>query len=426
MQGEAQTISAGRSMTSSRDTLRSFTDAAADAVAREIATLRREAQHERQLRDAQFAARVAELEVRISAVSEIERRLAERLASLKDGEPGRSVTADDVRPMLAEMVAEAVRAIPAPRDGRDVDPEAVAALVDETVARAVATIPPAQPGKDGESVTVEDVAPMLADMVRDAVAALPPAEPGKSVTIADVEPLIRSQVAEAVAAIPPVEAKEVDPAVVRQMVDAAVAALPAPRDGKNADPEDVARLVAETVRAAVDALPPAERGEPGPMGALPVVREWEDRVYYEGDVVSFDGAVYQAARDTGKSPEHADWTCIVAKGRDGADGRSFTIRGTWTAETDYRHLDVVAIDGAAFVARRDEPGPCPGEGWQMIAMRGKSGRPGDKGNTGVGLRGLPGPAVSRIDIDDQGLLRLVNADGSAVECDLYPLLSRLA
>lgn len=391
-------------MTSSRDTLNRFTDAAAQAVAREIATLRREAQRERELRDAQFAARVAELEARIAAVAELERRVSDRLATLKDGEPGKSVTMDDlaplveasvaravaslpapkdgedgrsitaadVQPMLADLVAEAVREIPAPRDGKDADPDAVAALVEEHVARAVAALPPAEPGLPGKSVTVDDVAPMIADLVRDAVAAIPPAEPGRSVTSEDVAPMLR-----------------------------------------------------DMVRAAVDALPPPERGEPGPMGALPVVEDWQDRVYYQGNVVAFAGGVYQARRDTGKAPDHDDWSCIVRPGRDGEDGRSFTVRGTWVDGTEYQRLDVVALDGAGFVARRDDPGACPGEGWQMIAMRGKPGRPGDKGSPGVGLRGLPGPAVSRVDVDDQGLLRLVNADGSTVECDLYPVLSKL-
>ncbi|ENU7808132.1 phage portal protein, partial [Escherichia coli] len=36
---------------------------------------------------------------------------------------GKSITPDDVRPMLEQMVAEAVGHIPAPRDGRDYDPE---------------------------------------------------------------------------------------------------------------------------------------------------------------------------------------------------------------------------------------------------------------------------------------------------------------
>ncbi len=59
---------------------------------------------------------------------------------------GKSITPDDVRPMLEQMVKEAVSHIPAPRDGRDYDPEVLKQAVND----AVANIPvPA----DGKSIT---------------------------------------------------------------------------------------------------------------------------------------------------------------------------------------------------------------------------------------------------------------------------------
>jgi len=84
------------------------------------------------------------------------------------------------------------------------------------------------------------------------------------------------------------------------------------------------------------------------------------------------------------------------------------------------------LNGASFAARRDKPGPCPGEGWQLIASQGKQGKPGQIGPAGRGERGIPGPSIVSMSIDDQnGLLTLKNADGSVVTCDLYPVLSRL-
>jgi len=112
-------------------------------------------------------------------------------------------------------------------------------------------------------------------------------------------------------------------------------------------------------------------------------------------------------------------------GADGIDGRSFVIRGTWSAEESYHELDVVAINGASFAARRDEPGPCPGEGWQLVASQGKRGNAGERGAMGKGERGMPGVSAMALDVDDQGLLTLTNADGSTVTCDLYPLLRKL-
>jgi len=112
-------------------------------------------------------------------------------------------------------------------------------------------------------------------------------------------------------------------------------------------------------------------------------------------------------------------------GKDGAEGRSFVIRGTWSEAESYRELDVVALNGASFGARCDNPGPCPGDGWQMIAAQGKRGNAGERGAGARGERGMPGPAAVALDVNEEGLLTLTNADGSRVSCDLYPLLAKL-
>lgn len=178
--------------------------------------------------------------------------------------------------------------------------------------------------------------------------------------------------------------------------------------------------------AAGEAGPAGERGADGAPGKLPMVREWQDRVYRDGEVVTFGGGVYQAQRDTGKTPPHEDWACIVAAGRDGADGRALNLRSTWSAEEAYARLDVVALDGGSFVARRDDPGPCPGDGWMNLVQRGKAGKPGERGQQGLpGARGEPGPAVIDFDIDETGMVTLTNGDSSTIERDFAPVLSRL-
>ncbi len=157
-----------------------------------------------------------------------------------------------------------------------------------------------------------------------------------------------------------------------------------------------------------------------------MVRAWADEIHYQSDAVVYDGATYMALRDTGRAPPHEDWICIAAAGRNGIDGRSFEVMGTYKADGEYRALNVVALNGGAFVAKRDEPGLCPGDGWQLIAGQGKQGKPGDRGPSGPkGDRGGSGPAVTGLEVDSDGLLRVKNADGSVVDVDLYPLLSRL-
>jgi hypothetical protein len=121
---------------------------------------------------------------------------------------------------------------------------------------------------------------------------------------------------------------------------------------------------------------PGPRGETGPPGAIEGVRAYvEDVVNYEGDVVVREGSTYQAKRDTSRAPPHADWACIAAAGRDAKMPR---VCGTYREAETYSFLNIVALNGSSFIARAADPGPCPGDGWQLIASAGKAGKPGPK------------------------------------------------
>jgi hypothetical protein len=167
-----------------------------------------------------------------------------------------------------------------------------------------------------------------------------------------------------------------------------------------------------------------EKGDAGPAGRLSIAKQWADEVHYEGVVVTHAGATWQALRDTGREPPHDDWICLASGGQNGRDGRSPRVRDTFDPKVeDYRELDVVALGGAAFIARHDAPGACPGAGWQLISTQGKTGKPGERG--GPGPRGPAGAVVERMTVDSEGRVTLHNADGSTVECDLYPVLAKL-
>jgi hypothetical protein len=65
------------------------------------------------------------------------------------------------------------------------------------------------------------------------------------------------------------------------------------------------------------------------------------------------------------------------------------VRGAFREDETYG--EVVALNGSSFIARHDDPRPCPGEGWQLIASAGRVGRPGQKGERGE--KGEAGPRV---------------------------------
>ena len=162
---------------------------------------------------------------------------------------------------------------------------------------------------------------------------------------------------------------------------------------------------------------PGPRGEAGPRGTIEGVRAYvADMVHYQGNIVVHEGSTYLAKCDTGRAPPHADWACIAAAGR---DAKMPKICGTYREGENYKYLDIVALGGSSFIARCDDPGECPGDGWQLIASAGRAGRPGPKGECGDpgprGERGPAGPSVLRGEIDcGSYTMKLIMSDGSEV------------
>jgi hypothetical protein len=86
------------------------------------------------------------------------------------------------------------------------------------------------------------------------------------------------------------------------------------------------------------------------------------------------------------------------------------IRGTWAAQTEYSALDIVARDGGLYICKHGDPGSCPGEGWQLMSQRGKSGQRGETGPAGPpgrpGPQGDPGPDLVGWKIDRERFLAI--------------------
>jgi hypothetical protein len=78
-------------------------------------------------------------------------------------------------------------------------------------------------------------------------------------------------------------------------------------------------------------------------------------------------------------------------------------RGTFDPDERYQALDICALNGGSFIALRDEPGPCPGAGWQLLTRQGARGVAGPRGERGPqgerGERGFPAPKLTGWKID---------------------------
>jgi hypothetical protein len=81
------------------------------------------------------------------------------------------------------------------------------------------------------------------------------------------------------------------------------------------------------------------------------------------------------------------------------------------------------LNGSSFVARHDDLGPCPGDGWQLFTSVGKRGQQGLKGERGD--RGPTGPLataprIASSEIAAEYNLNLRYIDGSRDTIPLRP------
>jgi len=161
-------------------------------------------------------------------------------------------------------------------------------------------------------------------------------------------------------------------------------------------------------------------------GRLPVARTWQPEcVVYEGQFVSHNGSLWQAKSDTATTPGGDAWLCVARAGR---DARMLTVRGTYDGREKYQQLDIVAMGGGSFIAKYDNPGSCPGDGWQLMCKQGKTGRPGYRGPPGdKGEKGDPGVSTVSWQVDSaQYRVSPLMSDGTVGSMlDLHPLAQQL-
>jgi hypothetical protein len=386
----------------------------ADELGAAAGRIERELRLKDEARAARFEARLAAIELAaFKAEEERQRIFGERLAELRngrDGEPGRDGKEADIEPLW-----EAFRS----REERNLGH--IESLEKVIIERVDAKLAEVRDGKDGQ--------------------------PGKD---ADIEPLIkRVQVVEELS----VQHIELLSKELTDKVDAKLAEVKdgePGRDGKDADigplldeMENVKEQLFEDFRTAKEAVfesvdsrldelrdgkdgqegPPGKDGKDGQDGKMPIAREWTNRVHYAGDVVRHAGSTYQALADTGQQPPHSDWGELASRG---TDGRGFVLRGLYNATAEYRQHDIVMISRNSFAAKYDNPGECPGEGWQLFACSGYKGKEGPPGPAGA--KGADGRSVSIVKWEadpDEMVLRIADSTGNTFAVDLQPIAERI-
>ena len=274
----------------------------------------------------------------IPELPDIGAMVSEAVAAMPVPQDGKSVTPEDVRPLLQELVTAAVGEIPAPRDGKDYDPAALKQAVDDAVSEAVAEIPLPQ---DGKSVTPEDVRPLLQELVTAAVGEIPA----------------------------PRDGKDYDPAVLKQAVDDAVAALPPAQDGRDA--------------LQLEIQPFIDEGKSYPRGSYATHNGGLWRAYEKTHGMRGWECIVDGVSDVDISMNsQRNFTVTVNRASGTSDKKSFDIpamvyRGVFKSGDEYLPGDTVTWGGSLWHCddqTQDKPGETGSKGWTLAAKRGRDGR----------------------------------------------------
>ncbi len=246
----------------------------------------------------------------------------------------------------------------------------------------------------------KELAPILSrmDALEKRFNELPAPKDGKDADLGEVRQIIAEEVSGLKTAIEAIELPALPdiPAIVTEEVQKAVAALPAPQDGKSVTVEDVAPLIASEVEKRIKELPAPKDGEPGKdgvglAGAI-IDRDGELVVTLTngeakklGPVVGKDGDPgldgvgfddLQASYDGEKTI-----TLTFTKG-ERVKEFAFTLpvvidRGIYAEGKEYKAGDGATWAGSFWIAQKDTSSK-PGDGgdWRLAVKKGRDGRDG--------------------------------------------------
>lgn len=259
--------------------------------------------------------------------------ISEAVAALPAPQDGKSITPEDMQPMLQAMVDKAFSELPTPENGKDYDPLVLNQAVADAVSKAVNAIPAPQ---DGKSITPEDVMPMLKDLVTASMPVLPD---------------IKSLVADAVATIPPAQ-----PAIDGE-------------DGRDA--------------LALEILPFIDEGKNYPRGSYAthkggLWRAYEKTHGMRGWECVVDGV---AGVDIDRTDQR-HFTLTVNRSSGGSETRSFDVpvmlyRGVFKSGDEYLPGDTVTWGGSLWhcdAKTQGKPGEPGSTDWTLATKRGRDGR----------------------------------------------------
>jgi len=290
---------------------------------------------------------------------------------------------------------ERVSAIPAPKNGKDADEAAIAARLRDELAEDLKEVRAAL-----ASIQPSPELPDIAGMVETAIADARAQDAARAQAWMDC---VDGKLASLPAPKNGKDAEPVDMEAIRRMiadeVGTAVAAIPAPRDGKSVTVDDVRPFIEDAVAKAMAGLPKAKDGEPGKNG-IGLAGGFIDRegnlvitlsngeTKNLGHVVGRDGDPGKPGRDGFSLKDFdtemlPDGQTILLKFGSGDILETHELffpvvvdRGVWREGGEYTRGSGVTWGGSFWIAQRNNPGKpdTPDGGWRLAVKRGANGK----------------------------------------------------
>ncbi len=269
---------------------------------------------------------------------------------------------------MAALAKQAAALIEKPTNGKDADPvdlDALAVKAAELVPKAVSLDLDALAKKAAALIHVKVDTAMLTELVEKSVAALPKAKDGQSVTVDDVAPLVAAEVQKAVALIP---VPKDGVGIAGTLQDHRGHLMVTLTDGQTKDAGPIKGRDGQDVD-----MPAVTKQLSDAINALPIPKDGKDGIGF--DDVDF-------ARD-----EDGRIVLKYAKGDVVKMSPPLDVKheGVWRTGKLYRKGSGVIRDGGWWIAV-DDTTDAPGDGktaWQLAAKRGDKGAPGPPGTPGA-------------------------------------------
>ena len=250
----------------------------------------------------------------------IRQMVSEAVAALPVPSPGK-----DADPAIVQrMVEEAVSAIPPVERLPPIEPDmdAIAGMVAREVEKRFAGIPVPQ---DGKSITVDDVRPLINEAIGKAVGAIREPKDGVGLGGALIDRtgnLVVTLTDGTTRELGPVVGKDVDQQVIERSIADAVSAIPKPRDGSDGLGFDDLQFEHDGERGfALKFVRGVQVKRFEFRVPLTIYRGvWREGTHEKGDAVIWAGSLWVAQKDTDAKPDSGGgWQLAVKRGRDAKD-----------------------------------------------------------------------------------------------------------